>query len=131
MELLNESADGTGRNFEVWKGMFIQGGDIINGDGSGGESIYGQYFDDEECDLRHSGPGWVSMAGTTPMREKDAEERVHKPNRNHSQFLITTMSRTTHLGGSNIMHFDGRHVVFARCAVWAEGVRGVVVRAGL
>jgi len=114
VELLNESADGTGRNFEIWKGMFVQGGDIINNDGSGGESIYGEVFDDESSDLRHAGPGWVSMAGTAPMREKEAEERVHRPNRNHSQFMITTMSRNGAQGGQNIMHFDGRHVVFAR-----------------
>ncbi|KAL3931219.1 MAG: hypothetical protein SGPRY_001215 [Prymnesium sp.] len=125
VELLRECADGTGRNLEIWKGMFIHGGDIINNDGSGGESIYGEFFDDEECELRHTDPGLVSMAGTTPMRAKEAEERVHKPNLNNSQFLITTMSQTTHLGGSNIMHFDGRHVIFARVVKGMEVVHRI------
>ena len=125
---INESADGTGRDFEIWRGMFIHGGDIEHGDGSGGESIYGEHFEDEECSspaLEHRGPGWVSMAGTMPMRERAAEERVHVPHRNHSQFLITTQSANGANGGSHITHFDGRHVVFARVVKGMELVHRI------
>ena len=58
-EKMNESADGTGRNFEVWKGFLVHGGDIVNGDGTGGESIYGEPFEDESFDLKFSTPGCV------------------------------------------------------------------------
>jgi len=114
VELLAEGADGTGRKFEIWKGMFIQGGDIVNGDGSGGESIYGQYFDDEAFEYRHDCVGLLSMAGTIPMRHRDAEQRVHVPDRNNSQFFITTKATTHAQGGALIPHFDNRHVIFGR-----------------
>ncbi|KAI7688595.1 Peptidyl-prolyl cis-trans isomerase, partial [Sarcoptes scabiei] len=99
MELRSDVVPKTCENFRA----LCTGGDFTKHNGTGGKSIYGNKFEDENFTLKHTGPGILSMANAGPHT-------------NGSQFFITT-AKTSWL--------DGKHVVFGQVVEGMDVVKKV------